>query len=82
MGVCVRRVVVGHMHITTANDAIVCLMNHCRAVRAMSETLKQNRLLREQGDDGSFPYSSNDRNIGSDHQKNVCSFILVTEGYI
>ncbi|XP_057461656.1 serine/threonine-protein kinase EDR1-like isoform X2 [Actinidia eriantha] len=45
-----------------------------RAVRAMSETLKQNRLLREQGDDGSFPYSSNDRNIGSDHQKNVSDF--------
>ena len=79
---CVRHGDVGHMYITTANYAIVCLMNHCRAVRAMSETLKQSRVLREQGDDGSFPYSSNDRNIDSDHQKNVCSFILVTEGYI
>ena len=82
MCACVRHGYVGHMYITTANDATVCLMNHCRAVRAMSETLKQNRLLREQGDDGSFPYSSNDRNIDSHHQKNVCSFILVTEGYI
>ncbi|KAI4385046.1 hypothetical protein MLD38_003116 [Melastoma candidum] len=33
-----------------------------RAVRAMNETLKQNRLLREQGDDRSFPFTSNDRN--------------------
>ncbi|XP_004303186.1 PREDICTED: serine/threonine-protein kinase EDR1 isoform X1 [Fragaria vesca subsp. vesca] len=33
-----------------------------RAVRAMNETLKQNRLLREQGDEGSFCHSSNDRN--------------------
>ncbi|KAL7000566.1 mitogen-activated protein kinase kinase kinase [Sarracenia purpurea var. burkii] len=45
-----------------------------RAVRAMNETLKQNRLLREQADDRSFSYSSNDRNIGSDHQKNVSDF--------
>ncbi|XP_028065497.1 serine/threonine-protein kinase EDR1-like isoform X4 [Camellia sinensis] len=47
-----------------------------RAVRAMNETLKQNRLLGEQGDDRSFLYSSNDGNIGSDHQKNVRSCIL------
>lgn len=39
-----------------------------RAVRAMNETLKQNRLLREQGDD--------DR---SGLQKNVRFFIAVTE---
>ncbi|CAL5406653.1 unnamed protein product [Camellia sinensis] len=45
-----------------------------RAVRAMNETLKQNRLLGEQGDDRSFLYSSNDGNIGSDHQKNVSDF--------
>ncbi|XP_057506926.1 probable serine/threonine-protein kinase SIS8 isoform X3 [Actinidia eriantha] len=45
-----------------------------RAVRAMSETLKQSRVLREQGDDGSFPYSSNDRNIDSHHPKNVSDF--------
>ncbi|KAG6722934.1 hypothetical protein I3842_03G186300 [Carya illinoinensis] len=43
-----------------------------RAVRAMNETLKQNRLLREQGDDRSFSPSSSDRN--SDLQKNVSSF--------
>lgn len=44
-----------------------------RAVRAMNETLKQNRLLREQGDDGSFS-PSNDRN--ADLQKNVSNFNL------
>ncbi|KAL6286292.1 hypothetical protein ACE6H2_010682 [Prunus campanulata] len=38
------------------------LLNYIRAVRAMNETLKQNRLLREQGDD--------DRNITSGLQKN------------
>ncbi|XP_035538815.1 probable serine/threonine-protein kinase SIS8 isoform X2 [Juglans regia] len=43
-----------------------------RAVRAMNETLKQNRLLREQGDDKSFSPSSSDRN--SDLLKNVASF--------
>ncbi|KAL5573680.1 hypothetical protein UlMin_023277 [Ulmus minor] len=32
--------------------------NIVRAVRAMSETLKQNRLLRERGDDGSFAHPS------------------------
>ncbi|KAL6975928.1 mitogen-activated protein kinase kinase kinase [Sarracenia purpurea var. burkii] len=37
----------------------------------MNETLKQNLLLREQGDDSSFSYPSRDRNITSDHQKNV-----------
>ncbi|KAG5545100.1 hypothetical protein RHGRI_017535 [Rhododendron griersonianum] len=45
-----------------------------RAVRAMNEAMKQNRLLKEQGDDRSFSYSSNDRNIGSDHQENVSDF--------
>ncbi|XP_052206966.1 serine/threonine-protein kinase EDR1-like isoform X2 [Diospyros lotus] len=45
-----------------------------RAVRAMNETLKQNRLSREQGDDRSFSYSSKDRNTGPDHQKNVSDF--------
>ncbi|KAF7851145.1 hypothetical protein BT93_L4451 [Corymbia citriodora subsp. variegata] len=33
-----------------------------RAVRAMSETLKQNRLLSEQGNDRSFSYTSDERN--------------------
>lgn len=46
-------------------------MNYIRAVRAMNETLKQNRLLREQGDD--------DRNIGSGLQKHVSSFISAEE---
>ncbi|KAJ1424612.1 Serine-threonine/tyrosine-protein kinase, catalytic domain [Sesbania bispinosa] len=32
-----------------------------RAVRAMNETLKQNRLLRERGDDNSLPHSPNNR---------------------
>ncbi|KAI8551411.1 hypothetical protein RHMOL_Rhmol06G0183800 [Rhododendron molle] len=45
-----------------------------RAVRAMNEAMKQNRLLKEQGDDRSFSYSSNDRNIGSDHQEMVSDF--------
>ncbi|XAR50793.1 Non-specific serine/threonine protein kinase [Bertholletia excelsa] len=44
-----------------------------RAVRAMNEALKQNRLLREQGDDKSFSYSSNDRSR-TDHQKDVSEF--------
>ncbi|KAK9285229.1 hypothetical protein L1049_024417 [Liquidambar formosana] len=47
-----------------------------RAVRAMNETLKQNRLLKEQCDDRSFAYSSNDRNSGSDLPKNVSDFHL------
>ncbi|KAL3754740.1 hypothetical protein ACJRO7_001926 [Eucalyptus globulus] len=34
-----------------------------RAVRAMNETLKQNRLLREQGNERSFSYTSDERNI-------------------
>ncbi|XP_059663249.1 serine/threonine-protein kinase EDR1 isoform X2 [Cornus florida] len=45
-----------------------------RAVRAMNETLKRNRLLREQGDDSSFSYSSFDRNSGSDLQKDASDF--------
>uniref|UniRef100_A0A5B7AV10 non-specific serine/threonine protein kinase n=1 Tax=Davidia involucrata TaxID=16924 RepID=A0A5B7AV10_DAVIN len=47
-----------------------------RAVRAMNETLKQNRLLRDQGDDRSISYSSNDRNSGLDLQKNVAGLCL------
>ncbi|KAK1568780.1 hypothetical protein Q3G72_028627 [Acer saccharum] len=45
-----------------------------RAVRAMNETLKQNRLLRERGEDGSF--SSNDRDNTSDLQKDVSNLHL------
>ncbi|KAJ4729658.1 putative Protein kinase [Melia azedarach] len=43
-----------------------------RAVRAMNETLKQNRLLREREEDRSFAHSSNDNT--SDLQKNVSNF--------
>lgn len=46
-------------------------MNFHRAVRAMNETLKQNRLLREQGEDVSL----DDRNRSSDLQNNV-GFLL------
>ncbi|PON96437.1 Mitogen-activated protein kinase kinase kinase [Trema orientale] len=41
-----------------------------RAVRAMNETLKQNRLLRERSEDGSFTHPSDDRNSSSDLLKN------------
>ena len=37
----------------------------------MNETLKQNRLLREQGEDGSFLHPSDDRSMSSDLQKHV-----------
>ncbi|XP_031256032.1 serine/threonine-protein kinase EDR1-like isoform X2 [Pistacia vera] len=46
-----------------------------RAVRAMNETLKQNRLLREREDDRSFTHSSNDRD-NPDLQKNVTNLAL------
>ncbi|XP_022149639.1 serine/threonine-protein kinase EDR1-like isoform X2 [Momordica charantia] len=60
-----RRIRRRSMSITTEiGDDIV------RAVRAMNETLKQNRLLREQGDDRSFSHSSNERNSSSDVQRN------------
>lgn len=49
-------------------------MTYHRAVRAMNETLKQNRILRERGEDGSFAHPSDDRNSTSDLQKNVCSY--------
>ncbi|KAE8689244.1 Mitogen activated protein kinase kinase isoform 2 [Hibiscus syriacus] len=42
-----------------------------RAVRAMNETLKQNRLLQEHREDRSFSHSSTDRNDSPDLQKNV-----------
>lgn len=45
--------------------------NLCRAVRAMNEKLKQNRLLREQGDDSSLSHSPNERISSADLQKNV-----------
>ncbi|GAU15587.1 hypothetical protein TSUD_108460 [Trifolium subterraneum] len=42
-----------------------------RAVRAMNETLKQNRLIRECGDANSFSNSPNNRSSDADLQKNV-----------
>ncbi|XP_028807674.1 probable serine/threonine-protein kinase SIS8 isoform X1 [Neltuma alba] len=45
-----------------------------RAVRAMNETLKQNRLLRERGDNSSFSHSANDTNSIEDLQKNMSNF--------
>ncbi|KAL4379218.1 hypothetical protein GQ457_02G018040 [Hibiscus cannabinus] len=47
-----------------------------RAVRAMNETLKQNRLAQERREDRSLPYSSADRNECPDLQKNVSNFHL------
>ncbi|KAK3033273.1 hypothetical protein RJ639_034347 [Escallonia herrerae] len=47
-----------------------------RAVRAMNETLKQNRLVRDQGDSMPYAYSSDDRNTVPDIQKS--SFIVDT----
>jgi len=47
--------------------------NVCRAVRAMSETLKQNRLQREQvAVDSSLFHSPNDRAGSMDLHKKVC----------
>ncbi|XP_058100811.1 serine/threonine-protein kinase EDR1-like isoform X2 [Magnolia sinica] len=45
-----------------------------RAVRAMNETLKQHRLLKEQGDDGSGFYFANDQNNCTDPSKTVSNF--------
>jgi len=49
----------------------------------MNEKLKQNRLLREQGDDSSLPHSPNDRTSSAELQKNVCvvCIVLVTMKY-
>lgn len=44
---------------------------HCRAVRAMNETLKQNRLIRERGDDNSFSHYPSNRSSDADLHKNV-----------
>ncbi|KAG7034899.1 Serine/threonine-protein kinase EDR1 [Cucurbita argyrosperma subsp. argyrosperma] len=41
-----------------------------RTVRAMNETMKQNRLLRGQTDDRSFSHPSNERNSSSDVRRN------------
>ncbi|KAJ6329281.1 hypothetical protein OIU77_010874 [Salix suchowensis] len=42
----------------------------------MNETLKQNRLLTEHGDDRLFPNPLDDKDNGSDLQKNVSNFGL------
>ncbi|XWS33041.1 hypothetical protein CRYUN_Cryun22dG0043600 [Craigia yunnanensis] len=47
-----------------------------RAVRAMNETLKQNCLLQERGEDRSFAHSSTNRNESPDLQKHVSNFRL------
>ncbi|XP_027340309.1 probable serine/threonine-protein kinase SIS8 isoform X9 [Abrus precatorius] len=47
-----------------------------RAVRAMNETLKQNRLLRERGDDNSFSHSPNNSSSDANLQENVTNFHL------
>ncbi|KAI9083087.1 hypothetical protein K1719_034991 [Acacia pycnantha] len=46
-----------------------------RAVRAMNETLKQNRLLTELGDNSSFSPSANDTNSVGNLQKNMSDFL-------
>ncbi|CAI0461099.1 unnamed protein product [Linum tenue] len=45
-----------------------------RAVRAMNETLKQNRLMRERGDGTSSTVNSVEKDNSSDHQKNLTNF--------
>ncbi|CAH9109531.1 unnamed protein product [Cuscuta epithymum] len=45
-----------------------------RAVRAMNETLKQSRLLSEQGENRTFPCTSNDRDSSSHHQNDASNF--------
>ncbi|CAJ2645773.1 unnamed protein product [Trifolium pratense] len=47
-----------------------------RAVRAMNEKLKQNRLLKEQGDDSSLSHSPSDRISSAELQKNLSNFCL------
>ncbi|XP_044502617.1 probable serine/threonine-protein kinase SIS8 isoform X2 [Mangifera indica] len=52
-----------------------------RAVRAMNEALKQNRLLRERGDDMSLTHSSNERE-NPDLPKNVTNLACSGHGNI
>lgn len=47
-----------------------------RAVRAMNETLKQNRLLRDHGDESPSAFSPNDKNLNH-LTKQVRPFFLV-----
>ncbi|KAL8124558.1 hypothetical protein AgCh_012276 [Apium graveolens] len=48
-----------------------------RAVRAMSETLKHDRLLCQQGSNSFYPHSLAVNNSGEDLQKSVCVFALL-----
>ncbi|CAO2814555.1 unnamed protein product [Amaranthus hypochondriacus] len=47
-----------------------------RAVRAMNETLKQNRISRERGEDRSLPTSPSRRNGGGNPETNASNFRL------
>lgn len=47
------------------------IMTDYRAVRAMNESLKQNRLLKEQQDTSMYAFGSTDQH-GTDQQKDVC----------
>ncbi|CAD5170309.1 unnamed protein product [Musa acuminata subsp. malaccensis] len=47
-----------------------------RAVRAMNETLKQNRLPRDRGDESSCLFSTKDKNQLNDPPNNVCFIFL------
>lgn len=55
--------------------------NHTRAVRAMTEALKQNRLLKEQGENSSYHHTSNKKDGASDLKKDVCYFSLWFEDH-
>lgn len=43
----------------------------------MNETLKQDRLLRQQGNNSSYPHSPAGKNSGKDLQKSVRVFVLL-----
>ena len=58
---------------------MVKLIIYFRAVRAMNETVKQNRLLKEHGNDRLFTNNLDDKDDGSYLQKNVCFFFLVID---
>ncbi|XP_021717436.1 serine/threonine-protein kinase EDR1-like isoform X4 [Chenopodium quinoa] len=47
-----------------------------RAVRAMNETLKQNRILRDRGEDRSLPTSPSSTNAGANPETNASDFRL------
>lgn len=63
----------GLIHVFFCISSELC----CRAVRAMNETLKQHRLLRDNDDGSPSSYSANDQNNLIDPAKNVCLPFLV-----